>query len=78
MSDDPRFRRLFRLDARGRVDPAREVEDEIDAHIALRIEALVRQGLTPDAARAEALSRFGDLDTARRRLRAACTGSGRM
>ena len=70
MSDAPRFRRLFRLDARGRADAAREVEDEIEAHLALRIAALERQGLTPEAARAEALSRFGDLDLARRRLRA--------
>lgn len=70
MSDEPRFRRLFRLEARSRVGTAREIEDEIESHIALRAEELVRQGLSPEAARAEAMNRFGDLDAARRRLRA--------
>lgn len=70
MGDDPRFRRLFRLAPRDRAATAREVEDEIEAHIALRMDALVRRGVPLAEARAEAVRRFGDLDAARRRLRA--------
>ena len=69
MSDAPRFRRLFRLEPRSHVGSAREVEDEIEAHIALRIDELIRQGRSPEAARVQALQRFGDMETARRRLR---------
>jgi predicted permease len=46
-------RRLLRLDL-GRGDPAQDVRDEMETHLALRVEQLVRDGLTPAAARAEA------------------------
>ena len=38
-----------------------EVEDEIRTHIELRTRANVRRGMDPEAARAEALRRFGDV-----------------
>ncbi|HKG96157.1 MAG TPA: ABC transporter permease [Gemmatimonadaceae bacterium] len=61
------YRRLFRLRAR---DVAAEVDDEIAAHVQMRVEDLVRRGWGAEAARAEAVRRFGDLGEARRRLRA--------
>src|SRR4051812_38683510 len=44
------------------------MDDEIRLHLALRTDQLVREGRTPDAARAEAESRFGLADDARRAL----------
>ncbi|MBW3535937.1 MAG: ABC transporter permease, partial [Gemmatimonadetes bacterium] len=46
----------------------RELDEEIEAHLALRTEALVREGLDPARARAEAERRFGGAG-GRRRLR---------
>jgi len=43
----------------------REWDDEIQSHIAGRVEQLVARGLSPDEARREALRRFGDVDAAR-------------
>jgi len=58
----------FRLDVH-RPDVTRgEVDAEIQAHLEQRIEALVRSGLSPEAARAEAERRFGIPDQARDRL----------
>ncbi len=54
-----RRRRLFRLFGAGRADIERELDEEIGAHIALRADDLVRSGMDPDAARAEAERRFG-------------------
>src|SRR5215211_4001589 len=42
-----------------------EVEDEIRTHIELRTRAYVRRGMDPEAARAAALRRFGDVATVR-------------
>jgi len=54
---------------RGEADRVkRETEEEIDAHLAARIEHLVSRGLTAEAARAEALRRFGDLESGRTAL----------
>src|SRR6185503_18094395 len=60
-----RFRRLFRHvpDRADRLE--REWDDEIQSHIAGRVEQLVARGLSPDEARREALRRFGDVDAAR-------------
>ena len=55
----PRVRRLLRLDVH---DPARlaaDVEEEIAFHIEQRTDQLVRRGVPPAEARAEALRRFG-------------------
>ena len=64
----PGIRRLFRLALR-RADQARdEADEEIRLHLQLRTEQLVREGLAPAAARAEAERRFGPLDEARAQL----------
>jgi len=56
----PGIPRAFRLALRRRDRLWREVRDEIDHHLALAVEELVeRRGLTPEAARAEALRRLG-------------------
>ena len=64
----PGVRRLFHL-ALHRATRARdEADEEIRLHLQLRAEQLTREGLAPDAARAEAERRFGSLDEARQRL----------
>jgi predicted permease len=69
------YRRWLRLPF-GDADLDREVDEEIEAHLAMRAEALVRAGVSPARAREEALRRFGDLDAARRRLRASARARG--
>jgi putative ABC transport system permease protein len=66
-----RYRRLFdlRLGGRRRIDA--DMDREIDAHLEMRVEELVRGGMSERAARDEAHRRFGDVDSARRRLHAA-------
>ena len=68
MADERRFRRLFRLPQR-RERIVREVDDELHFHLDMRIDELRRNGLSADAARAEALRQFGDVDEARRYCR---------
>ena len=64
----PGIRRLFHL-ALHRDDHARaEVDAEIELHLALRTAQLTREGMSPEAARAEAERRFGPPDEARGRL----------
>jgi predicted permease len=48
---------------------AAEVDDELRAHLELRIDALMASGLSRDDARREALRRFGDIDGTRRYCR---------
>lgn len=67
----PGIRRLFRLPIRRQDLADQELDEEIRLHLELRAEQLERQGLSPDAARAEAARRFGPLDEARRTLRGA-------
>ena len=69
MTPDPRDRRIDLPRLGG--NPAAEMDQEIDAHLELRIDDLVRSGMSPDAARAEAERRFGNLRTARHQLHAA-------
>src|SRR5215208_6231216 len=64
----PGIRRLFRLALRRRDLTHAEVDEEIRLHLALRAEQLVRDGLSPDMARAEAERRFGLADDARTNL----------
>jgi predicted permease len=66
-----RYRRLVDLALGGRHRIDDEMDQEIDAHVEMRIADLVRGGMSPDEARAEARRRFGDFDAARRRLHAA-------
>jgi predicted permease len=58
MTDD-RTRRPFRL-ALGAKHLKRDVDQEIEFHIAMRTQALVAQGLDADTARARAIAQFGD------------------
>ena len=46
-------------------EPAAEVEDELTFHLERRIADYVARGMTPDAARAAALERLGNLDVVR-------------
>lgn len=58
------FGRWLRTDQ----DARREIDEEIQAHLQARIEHLAARGASPEAARAEALRRFGDLEAGRRAL----------
>jgi predicted permease len=66
----PGIRRFFRLGVRREDIVARNVDDEIRAHLAMRTEQLMREGYAPDAAREEAARRFGPLDQGRLELQA--------
>jgi predicted permease len=57
-------RRAFRLPATSR-RIARELDDEVRFHVEQRAKALIDQGYPTDAAYAEALRRFGDVDDLR-------------
>src|SRR4029077_18529179 len=61
---DPRLRRLFRLE---RQSPAiaDDVDAEIAGHLAMRCDELVAQGMSPEAARAEARRQFGNINETR-------------
>ncbi len=51
-----RYRDLIRR------SPRRELEDELRFHLETETEALIAQGMTPEAARQHALEKFGDID----------------
>lgn len=59
------MRRALRLGL-GRGHVGRAVDDEIAFHIQMKVEKLVASGLSPEAARKEALRQFGDLEGVRR------------
>ncbi len=61
----PGWRPAFRLPAGARPAEA-DVDDEIAFHLAMREERLRARGLAPEAARAAALRRFGDVEHVRR------------
>jgi putative ABC transport system permease protein len=63
----PGVRRLFSLSLRRRRWES-EVEEEILNHLTIRAERLVALGLTPQAARDEAIRRFGPLEESRRQM----------
>lgn len=57
----PGVRRLFRLpQSRGRL--VRDMDEELEAHLTMRVEELRRLGMSEADARAEARRRFGDTD----------------
>src|SRR5689334_12426470 len=58
-------RRWIRLPWRSRSHVRREIDDEFQFHLEMRVAELVARGMTPEAARAEALRRFGDMSDAR-------------
>ena len=63
----PGIRRLFQLAVRR--DHAVDADDEIRIHLQLRTDQLVREGLSPAEARAEAERRFGSIEVERVRFR---------
>lgn len=63
-TDDERRRRAFRLES-GAQRIQRDVDEEMEFHLAMRTEKLVRLGRTAQAAREEALQQFGDVTTVR-------------
>ena len=65
MSDVPRWRRYLRL---VRHDVGADVDDELAFHLAMRVERNIALGMTPDAARREAMERFGDVSDVRELL----------
>ncbi|WP_408891312.1 ADOP family duplicated permease [Myxococcus faecalis] len=54
-----RYHALRALVRRGQLED--DVAEELEFHLAMRTEEYVAQGMTPEAARAEALARFGDV-----------------
>src|SRR5512143_584281 len=58
------MRRVFRIPF-GRAHIDREVDDELAFHLEMRTQRLIAAGWAPDAARAEALRQFGDIDSVR-------------
>jgi predicted permease len=60
MTERSGWTRVFRLGV-GAKHLERDVDQELDFHIAMRTQKLVASGLAPDAARAKALERFGDM-----------------
>src|SRR3954471_16324341 len=61
--------RRFAFLRRRREEIDADIDDELRAHLDLRIEALVASGWLREAARREALRRFGDIDATRRYCR---------
>ena len=55
----PGIARLFRLPLRGRHSIHADIDEELEALIASRVEDLVARGVPPDTARSEALRRLG-------------------
>jgi predicted permease len=64
----PGVARLFRLAARSADRVRADADDEIRLHLELRVRQLVKEGLSPAEARAEAERRFGPIDQTRERL----------
>ncbi|MEO8449124.1 MAG: ABC transporter permease [Gemmatimonadota bacterium] len=59
-----RYQALRELLRRGNVEPA--VREEFEHHLTLRTQENIARGMTPEAARAEALIRFGEVERYRR------------
>jgi predicted permease len=59
MSDEPLWRRYRRF---LRADPRRDVDDEIEFHLSMRIDEYERAGLPAVEAREEAMRRFGNVN----------------
>ena len=59
------IRRIFRLALLKPRDVARDVDEEISLHLAMREERLRAHGLAPDEASRLARDRFGDIDRIR-------------
>jgi predicted permease len=66
-------RRLLKLAVRKAGGVEEDVDEELRFHLEMRAERLVREGFTPEEARAEAERHFGDVT----RVREACVAIGR-
>jgi predicted permease len=64
------FRRLLNLPTRDDRSIARDVDDEVAFHLAMRVQALRDAGVLQGEAERRARAEFGDLDRARQSLRA--------
>ena len=64
MTERGGWTRVFRIGV-GASHLERDVDQELDFHIAMRTQKLVAAGFAPDAARAKALERFGDMSRVR-------------
>src|SRR5688572_7833302 len=62
------YKRWFRLRPQNERDVAREIDEELQAHVQLRSEDLERAGTPAERAHREALNKFGDYGEARRVL----------
>ena len=65
------FRRFANLFRRSRVD--HDIDAELEAHIAMRVDASVAAGMTPEEARRDAMLRFGNRTVAKERVAASDT-----
>jgi hypothetical protein len=65
----PHFRRIANLFARSRIE--REIDAELQAHIAMRTEDNLASGMTPEDAKRDALVRFGNPTLVKERATAA-------
>ena len=68
------FRRIANLFRRSRVN--REIADELQSHIDLRVEANLAAGMSPEEARRDALVRFGNPISTRERVHSADAALG--
>src|SRR5688572_29478462 len=59
MSDEPLWRRYRRF---LRADPRRDVDDEVEFHLSMRIDEYEQAGLSAAEAREEAMRRFGNVN----------------
>jgi predicted permease len=72
------MRRLFRHERYSRPDVLRDVNEELEFHVALRTEQLIRGGAAPDAARIQARHQFAHDDLTLQSLYAAASDRNRQ
>jgi putative ABC transport system permease protein len=65
MPDTHGFRRFIRLPWRSRTRIKRDIDDEFQFHLEMRVAELRARGIAPESARTEAMRRFGDMSDAR-------------
>jgi putative ABC transport system permease protein len=65
MPDRQGFRRFIRLPWRNRTRIRRDIDDEFQFHLDMRVAELRARGIAPESARTEAMRRFGDMSGAR-------------
>lgn len=68
------FRRFANLFRRSQID--REIQDELQSHIDLRVESNVASGMSPDEARRDAMLRFGNPTATREHVASADAALG--